>query len=61
LGKLEALVVDVASLEGKAFETISPAGRENLVLSLLEDQKLALEQGKSLLTSIELRLRPFRE
>lgn len=60
-GTLEALVVDVASLEGKAFETISPAGRENLVLSILEDQKVALKEGQSLLSSIEHRVRPFRE
>ena len=56
-GRLDALTGDVDSVEGKAFETISPEGRESIILDILEAQKLTHQQGESLLTAIKLHLR----
>ena len=57
-GKLDILAVNIDAIGEIAFETISEDGRETLILHILEQLKLAHQQGESVLTPIELQLRP---
>jgi len=53
-GKLSEVATDVAAIESKAFETISDGSRRKLFEVILEEQKLAEQQGKDICVAMKL-------